>query len=143
CLEMTGRGDGTTTRRWTYPDDFNPTAPNAQMTPSTLGPIEGSLAFADVAGTPAVIVPASSGRLIALDAAGNAASKTTTELWQYPPAASPTIGEITMSPTVAFGNIYVGCPDTASAGNIIHCIDEDTGLAVWTRQFRADNVTDF
>lgn len=144
CLEMEGRGDGTTRRRWTYPDDFNPSSPLTPMTASTLGPIKGSLALADVGGTPAVIVPASTGRIVALDAAGNAATRTTSVLWEYPPAASPSLGDISMSPVVAFGNVYFASADLGDPENgVMHAVNEDTGLASWTRTFRADGSTPF
>lgn len=141
CLDMTGRGDGTTTRRWTYPDDYNPTAPTLQMTASTLGSIQGSLAFASVGGTPAVIVPASAGRVVALDAAGNAATKTTTELWSYT-GVGPALGPITSTPLVSNGNVYVGCQNfTLNTDGEIHAIDQNTGLASWVRTTRGAGGT--
>lgn len=142
CLEMQGRGDGTTRRRWTYPDDFDPSNPNNPMGTTNLGPIKGSLSLATVAGNPAIIVPASSGRIIAIDAAGNPATRTTPELWRYPALPNPPLGEIAMAPVVAGGQIFFSAADAgAPTQGVIHALDPNTGAANWIRQFRADNVT--
>ncbi|MFX6853755.1 hypothetical protein ABTH64_18885, partial [Acinetobacter baumannii] len=83
-----GRGDGSVKRRWTYPDDFRPDAPTTQQVPSNLGAIKGSVVAATVGGNPAVIVPTTSGKILALDAAGDATKRTTTLLWEYPSGAT-------------------------------------------------------
>jgi len=144
CLEMTGRGDGTTRRRWTYPDDFDPTNATTPMAPTALGPIKGSIALATVAGNPTILIPASSGRIFAVDAAGNAATKTTNTVWQYPAAIDPPLGEIAMTPTVFGGQVFFGHVDAAApAEGAITALDVNTGTLNWTREARADNVTQF
>jgi outer membrane protein assembly factor BamB len=108
CIEMSGRGDGTTVRRWTYPDDYDPTAPELPMARG-LGKIAGSVAFATAAGNvPIVIVPTTEGRLIALDALGDAARRRTSPVWAYPDFASTPLGPILQTPTVSFGRAYFG-----------------------------------
>ncbi len=113
CLDTQGRGDGTTTRRWSWPDDY-PAAPSAL----NVGPITGSVTVSTTSsgGGPAtatVFVPTRLGRLYALDAAGSTATRTTTITWQYPAAAAPLgVGSITMSPAVAFGKIFFGAGDS-------------------------------
>jgi hypothetical protein len=78
CIDMAGRGDGTTSRVWSYPDDYP-----AQPLASSLGPITGSLLFANTAAGPTIFVPTPQGRLYALDAlpAGN---RTTSVRWAFP-----------------------------------------------------------
>ncbi len=129
CLEMSGRGDGATRRRWTYPDDYNPSDPTKQMAASALGPIVGSVAYGTAGGsTPTIYVPTSQGRIIALDAAGDPATKTTTVRWQYPLATDTPLGPITMTPTVAFGKVYFGAPQAqgSSLGRLF-ALDEAAG----------------
>jgi hypothetical protein len=108
CIEMSGRGDGTAVRRWTYPDDYDPTAPTLPMVRG-LEKIAGSVAFATAAGNvPIVIVPTTEGRLIALDALGDAARRQTTPVWAYPDFTSTPLGPILQTPTVSFGRVYFG-----------------------------------
>ncbi|QYK52123.1 MAG: hypothetical protein KF824_07610 [Fimbriimonadaceae bacterium] len=147
CLEMQGRGDGTTRRRWTWPDDFNPTNPLVPMQPG-VGPIKGSIALANFGGTPHIIVPDSNGKVYALDAAGNAASKTTTMTWEYP-AFGNNLGALEMTPVVAFGQITFAAANIAApTEGVIHSLVEDAGTAgvanvAWTRDTRQDGVTPF
>lgn len=81
CIDTAGRGDTTTTRLWTYPDDY-PATP----VPSNLGPIVGSIAFDSTnVAKPTVFVPTVQGRLYALDAAGNGSATRTTKVnWAFP-----------------------------------------------------------
>jgi len=131
CLEMSGRGDGTTRRRWTYPDDFRPDAPATPFA-TPLAPIKASVTGAVVAGQDAVIV-AVAGKVLALNAAGNPASKTTNVLWQYPPAVA-TYGAIEATPVVAFNKVFVGAATLADStlGQIM-ALDLDTGTLSWSR----------
>ncbi|MBL8065355.1 MAG: PQQ-binding-like beta-propeller repeat protein, partial [Chthonomonadaceae bacterium] len=137
CLEMTGRGDGTTRRRWTYPDDYDPTLPSLPMK-TGFRPILGSLAFGTALGTPMIIVGTQEGRIIALNAAGNATQKTTSVVWQYPPLISAVSGPIEMTPVVAFGRVYYGTTPTptSTAGRIVG-LDLGTGFPV----FQQDGAT--
>jgi hypothetical protein len=132
CFEVSGRGDGSVRRRWTYPDDYNPSAPATQIAPSTLGPIAGSIAYGTGPGVPTIYVPTTQGRVFALDAAGNPATKTTTVTWQYPPALGVPGGPITMAPVVAFGNVYFGAGDPAIPANgSMYAVNEATGALTW------------
>ncbi|MFM9872081.1 MAG: PQQ-binding-like beta-propeller repeat protein [Fimbriimonadaceae bacterium] len=141
-LDMAGRGDGTTTRRWTWPDDYDPTNATNTLTPTNVGTINGSVALAQVGGNPAIIVPGER-QVFALDAAGNAGSKTTTVLWQYPPVTT-TVQNIKMAPVVAFGRVYFAGEDTANPGQgIVYCLDENTGALIWQRTVRGDGITPF
>lgn len=83
CIDMAGRGDGTTRRLWSYPDDYPSLAQN-----SNLGPFAGSLAyFTDATVGPTIVVPAKQGRVYALDAVGGAL-KTTSVRWSFPGTGS-------------------------------------------------------
>jgi hypothetical protein len=80
AIDMEGRGDTTTTRLWTYPDDY----PAVPVT-SLLGPISGSLAYVnDGTLAPSIIVPTAQGRIYCIDAAGTPANKTTFVHWAFP-----------------------------------------------------------
>lgn len=113
CIRTEGRGDGTTERRWSWPNDY-PSAP----VNLNVGPITGSISIADSSsgGGPArrtVFVPTQAGRLYALDAAGDGVTKVTTTTWQYPAAAAPLgIGAITMTPAIDFGKVFFGTGDS-------------------------------
>lgn len=125
CLETQGRGDGTTRRRWTWPDDYPSAVSNLSV-----GPITGSVTMVKAASgaSPAkdtLLVPTAAGRLYALDAAGNSGSRTTTITWQYPAASSPTgIGAITMTPASDFGKVFFG---TASSRFYALDLDDTDG----------------
>ncbi len=135
CIDMAGRGDmnlatgraGTTTRVWTWPDDY----PSNSKT-SSLGSFLGSIAFADTASGPTIIVPARQGRIYALDARGSSGKKTTVR-WQYPALDQPTLGEIVSTPAVAFGKVFVGTlPKVDEANGEFLALNADDGSVVWT-----------
>lgn len=132
ALDMEGRGDGTTTRRWTWPDDFSPSAPEAQMAQGFTESTPASVAFAEVNGQPTVFVPTAEGRLYAIDAAGDPAARTTSVLWAYPPMVDEPYGPLLSTPTVAFGNVYL---TTTRAQNddqgVIVALNAETGALVW------------
>lgn len=113
CIRTEGRGDGTTERRWSWPNDY-PSAP----VNLNVGPITGSISIANSSsgGAPArptVFVPTQAGRLYALDAAGDGTTKVTTTTWQYPAASAPLgIGAITMTPAIDFGKVFFGTGDS-------------------------------
>jgi hypothetical protein len=129
CIEMAGRGDGTTRRRWTWPSEYQPDNPlAARQQPRE--PIVGSLSFDPVNNH--ILVPTAEGRLVALDAAGNAVSRTTTEAWQYPALIDPPLGPMTHAPAVAFNQIYFGAPNAVgSVDSEVYSIDPVTGLLNW------------
>jgi len=80
AIDVEGRGDTTTSRLWSYPDDY----PSVPLT-STLGPISGSLAFInDMTLPPTIVVPTTQGRMYALDAAGVSSNHTTFAHWTFP-----------------------------------------------------------
>lgn len=134
CFEMVGRGDGSVKRRWTYPDDFRPDAPAALQVPSNLGAIKGSVTAATVAGTPAVIVPTTSGKILALNAAGNSSKRTTSLLWEYPSGAT-TIGSVTQTPAYDAANnrLFFAAPSVGNASiGTVYCLNANTGAVVWS-----------
>lgn len=139
CIEMEGRGDGTateygTTRRvWSYPDDYDPTDPTAPIARSLLGPFVGSLAFGEpVPGQPTLYVPTTQGRLYALDARGNPATKSTTVRWAYPALTDPVLRPIGTTPAYAFGNVYFGTGINGATGEF-YAVNAATGSLVWSR----------
>lgn len=148
CIDVTGRGDfnaatrrpGTTTRIWSYPDDY-PATPKK----SNLGAFTGSLAFANTSDGPTVFVPAPQGRIYALDARPHA-NRTTVVRWQYPLATEPTLGEISMTPAIGLGNIYFGtkAKDEDATGEF-YALNINTGAVVWkfsgTASVPADDFT--
>lgn len=134
CFEMVGRGDGSVKRRWTYPDDFRPDAPTTLQVPSNLGAIKGSVLAATVGGSAAVIVPTTSGKIIALDAAGDVTKRTTSVLWEYP-AGAPTIGAVTQTPTYDAANnrIFFAAPSVGNANiGTVYCLDANAGTLLWS-----------
>lgn len=136
CIDITGRGDmdfatgkpGTTTRVWTYPDDY----PSARRT-SKLGPISGSIATAVTGGGDLeIIVPTQQGRVYALDAEGTPGNKTTDLNWTYPDLDANPMGPIVMTPAVAFNNVYFGSQGSdGSAGQFV-AVNATTGALVWS-----------
>ena len=140
CIDMAGRGDfnlstrkpGTTTRLWTYPDDY----PVVPAKPS-LSAIRGSVAIVQTAafsGNPTVLIPTDEGRLYAVDAGGNTASRTTTFQWAYPKLTDPTLGPIRMTPAADFSQVFVGSesPDFGSSPGVFAALNQDTGVPNWT-----------
>ncbi|MBS1706694.1 MAG: PQQ-binding-like beta-propeller repeat protein [Armatimonadetes bacterium] len=111
CLDTQGRGDKTTTRRWTWPNDYPSLATNLNV-----GEIVGSVTFGQtsVGGNPAadtIYVPTQTGRIYALDAVGDDISKVTTETWIYPKSVNPAIGSVKMTPANEFNSLYFGAGD--------------------------------
>ncbi|MBL8060284.1 MAG: PQQ-binding-like beta-propeller repeat protein [Chthonomonas sp.] len=153
CINMEGRGDGTTTRRWSYPNDY----PSASVE-SALGPIQGSVAFADTTAGPTVFVPTVQGRLYALDAVGDPINKTTNSRWTYPDIAGGPIGSITMAPVIGWrtGNptdrvVYFGTNDASlfGGGNTMFAVNavdagaDGIGDLLWSRDFAANPFGNF
>ena len=109
CLDMTGRGDnflttrtpGTTTRIWTFPDDYRPDNPTIPSVPSALGATNASLVYNNnpVSG-PTIFVPTAQGRMYALDAGGIPVQTTTTIRWAYPAVNAPTVGPFNSTPAL-------------------------------------------
>lgn len=128
CIEMAGRGDeniaggvpGTTKRRWTFPDDY------PSIKKPALGIFYGSVAFATTTQGPTIFAPDSQGRMYALDADGNAATRTTGVRWAFPAVTQPTLGSIRTTPLVTFNplRVYFGTlrPNGTLPGQI-WCLD--------------------
>lgn len=149
CIEMAGRGDvnfatgkpGTTKRRWTYPDDY----PSIKV-PSALGPFEGSVVFSDTTQGPTIFAPTSQGRIYALNAAGNAATRTTTPRWTFPALTQPTLGPITTTPAIDHANptlnhrMFFGTSQkNDTVPGQFFSIDTNTGAVNWV--FETDGTT--
>ncbi len=136
CIDMQGRGDnnfaqqapGTTTRIWSYPNDY-PSVP----VPSNLGAFQASLLFADPASGPTIYVPSMQGRIYALDAAGNSATKTTTVKWAYPTVTQPTIGPIAGTPAIdgTQPSLYFGTEIRTGTAGSFYSLNADTGSVNW------------
>lgn len=156
CIDMAGRGDydptartpGTARRRWTFPDDYDPSTPSAPIAASHLGGFRGSLVFgygtSDDAGTganPTVYAGATNGQMIALDARGDQGTTRTTERWQFPVANHVPLPSIQMTPTLftptgtgtrdnrlMFGTTF----DSTNEGpGQFYCLSARTGLPFW------------
>ena len=101
-LSATGNGDGTTVRRWTWPNDY----PSSTLGTMNIGAGESSVTYGKAAsgvGAPieSVFVTTQEGRVFALDAAGDATSRTTTSLWTFPKPSDATAGSTSMTPAYA------------------------------------------
>ena len=157
CIDTAGRGDftatapGSTMRVWSYP--------SPSVTTSNLGPFRGSIGtnlqisyqstpqtnnefpatttypvasvptVNGVTAAPAIYVPTTQGRLLALDPLGTAATTsgtgTTTVLWQFPGATAAPLGPIWTTPVWAFGNVYFGTAgnSTTDAGGVFYSMN--------------------
>lgn len=136
CIAVAGRGDmnaalqipGTTNRVWSFPDDY----PGRTLR-STLGPITGSIAYAEVnPGEHRIFIPTTTGRMYCVDAVGNAARKSTSVIWQFPAANVQPPGAIVGTPAIAFGNIYYGTQvGTGDDRGRFYALNAATGAIVW------------
>jgi hypothetical protein len=134
CIEMAGRGDmnlglrkpGTTTRSWTWPDDYP-----ASTRTAFPGPKFGSVAFGDTPSGPMIYVGTEQGRVYSLDATGNA-NRTTNVNWVFPPESGPGFGRVDATPTVAFNSVYVGFRrnNTDDRGRFFS-LNWETGAVQW------------
>lgn len=140
-LDMAGRGDGSTTRRWTWPNDYDPTNPTLNHQPGlpvAPGRQFGSVAIANAGIGDLVIVPTPEGRVYALDAVGNTVTRTTTVQWAQPALAATPYGPIESAPVVdqANGRIYITSARGQLAGDLafgrVTAIDMNTGAELWT-----------
>ena len=155
CIDMAGRGDmdlahqkpGTTTRVWSYPDDF-PANPKPALSIPQGFSFDGSVAvgtnnFGSTA-TPTVFVPAPEGRIYALNAQGNSGTRTTTTEWTYPAITSPNLGPIEMTPAVDFNQVFFGTfsSDGSQPGQFM-ALNWDTGAVNWTMATPSQALSDF
>lgn len=112
CLDMTGNGDGTTSRVWSYPDDIPATAVT-----TSLGAIEGSVAYSEIAGEHYIYVPTEQGRMYALDAKASA-NRTTRVRWAYPGLAGSTFGTFTSAARNAGDTAWGGAADAETSDGV-------------------------
>lgn len=145
ALNIEGRGDGTTTRRWTWPNDYP--APSVE---SALGPILGSVSFANTPAGPTLFVPTMQGRLYALNAAGDVANKTTDVRFAFPGVSENPVGTIAMAPVVANGTVFFGTGNGLFGGTntfyAVNAQDPDNdgiGNLLWSRSNGVAAFTDF
>ncbi|MCW5937832.1 MAG: PQQ-binding-like beta-propeller repeat protein [Fimbriimonadaceae bacterium] len=130
-LDMAGRGDQTTSRRWTFPDDYNPSTPDLPMT-APLRPLVASVALSDVGGIQRVIVGTQEGRVYALDPAGNPATRTTSVAWQYPLANATPLGPILATPTCSFDKVFVTTTTAQNSNDgLVVAINAGDGTVSW------------
>ena len=157
CIDTAGRGDfnlstrspGTTSRVWTFPNDYQPSNPTIPSVPSALGGGNASLLYNLNAGGPTIFVPSAQGRMYALDAVGNAASATTTTRWAFPPTSAPTLGPINSTPAIGTPKnsgdamIYFGT-ERKNGSNVgqFFGLDVETGLSKWFFQGAGLTPTD-
>ncbi|MCU0317092.1 MAG: PQQ-like beta-propeller repeat protein [Fimbriimonadaceae bacterium] len=130
-IDIAGRGDGTTSRNWTYPNDYSPATPLAQMSPSALETVRGSVSYDASNGN--VLIPGN-GRVHAVGLAGTPASKSTTATWLFPDITSPILGEISTTPVVneAGGLAYLTAPESVGAvDHTVYALNLATGVPAW------------
>jgi hypothetical protein len=139
CIDMAGRGDfdvnarlpGTTSRIWSYPDDF----PSPNPKTSTLGAFTGSISFGKTSAGNTIFAASSSGRVYALDAlptdTTNQANRTTRTRWLYPALTETPLGSIKMTPTYEFGVLMFGTTRTADLPGRFYALDGRTGKPQW------------
>ncbi len=138
CLDVTGRGDGTTSRNWTYPDDYRPSAPDSPRAGAYL-PFVGSIAYD--ADNNNIIIPTIEGRLVAVDAAGSAASRTTTVDWIYPSGFNSPLGPMLSTPVAFEGDVIFNAPSTsASLVDEVFSVDGATGSLNWRSSVGPQNA---
>jgi hypothetical protein len=135
-IELAGRGDydpvnnrpGTTRRRWSFPDDF----PGTRRT-SQLGRFYGSVSFGVNADGPTLFVPASQGRIYALDATDpDLAGRDTDTRWVFPTLNSPTLNEIRTTPVADFNRVFFGTMASDTIPGQFYALNWDTGAPIWT-----------
>jgi hypothetical protein len=138
CIDAAGRGDynfatrrpGTTTRNWTYPNDY----PQPRRAGSLGSFTNSSIAYAEVGGTPRLYVPTESGHMYALDPVGNPVTRTTTVLWDFP-GRTQQLAPITTTPAIFNGRIYFGTTiDSAGVGHF-YSVDAATGNTGTAQEF--------
>lgn len=163
CIDMQGRGDqdgtapGTTTRDWSYPNDYPGTYQQSQ-----LGVFHSSLAYYQTTdGTNAQTIYACTGqgRIYALNAVGDfgTTTRTTTSYWQYPSLSSGVapLDPFTTTPAIDnFGGtndglLFVGTASVTGPGQFIAVrTDADTsghaaGTLAWSFTGDSGNALGF
>lgn len=127
ALDVEGRGDGTTERVWSWPNDYNPTNPlAARQAPEP--DQASSVTYGEFNGTPAIYVLTGSGFLYVLDAAGDAATRTTTVLFSRDLVAEP----LTTTPVYDNGVLYVNYVERGTTDGRVAAISGTDGSIIWT-----------
>lgn len=124
-MDLQGRIAGTTTRAWSFPNDYP-----ASTVPSSLGSFTGSLAFSTEGGVPTVYVPTKQGRMYALNAVAGP-NKTTSVRWAFPALNTQTLGEINGTPAVEFGKVFFGTNMLNGNPGAFYALDASTGAQQW------------
>lgn len=136
AISATGNGDGTTTRRWTWPSDYPSTTPDA----TNVGEIKGSVTYgvsSDGSATniPTIFIPAPLGRVYAVNAAGDATTLTTNTIWTYPRPADAPLGSLITTPVFsALGGtnrLFVGAASTLYALDTTDSDADGVGNLLW------------
>jgi hypothetical protein len=142
CIAMEGRGDfaggnGSTFRRWTYPETYPATTPQPTQLGAISSVVSGTIV---IGGTPTDVtyVATEQGRMYCLNAQGDftysAGSQLKTNvIWQYPLANSPTFAPITGAPTldVANNRIFFGTKAEDDNPARFMALDARTGAPLW------------
>lgn len=134
CIDMAGRGDmdlarrvpGTTTRVWSFPDDYP-----APARSSSLGSFSGSLTYGVTPAGPTIFAAAPQGRVYALNALPTG-TKTTSTRWVFPSLNNPTLGNIAMTPLYKNNALYFGTRRKADQDRgRFFSVNATTGLGNW------------
>jgi hypothetical protein len=156
CIDTAGRADftaaapGSTMRIWSYPSpsittsklgafrgsigtnlqiSYSTALTNQEFPTGTTYPVASVPTVNGTTANPAIYVPTTQGRLLALDPLGTAATTsgtgTTTVLWQFPSPNAAPLGPIWTTPVWAFGNVYFGTATnpTNDAGGIFYSLN--------------------
>lgn len=127
ALDVEGRGDGTTERIWSWPNDYDPTNPVAARQAPQSGQAS-SVTFGSFNGSPALYVLTGSGWLYVLDAAGTPATRTTTVLYSRDLVAEP----FTTTPLFDSGVLYVNYVERGTSTGRVMAISGTDGSTIWT-----------
>lgn len=135
AFDLDGNGSGGLTRAWTFPNDYRPDAPGTPHQPGLPDGITGSLAFAQLGPRQLLFIPSNEGRVYAVDAVGDTASRTTAEVWRYPAATDPPLGDITTTPVVVNGVLYITSTEAQTGPGalrgLVTALDASSGALLW------------
>lgn len=145
CLNAAGRGDfdfatqrpGTVRRQWSYPNDY----PRPRQAGSLGSFTNASVAYAEVGGVPRLYVPTESGHMLALNPVGNAATRTTNVLWDYP-GRTQQIAPVTTTPAIYNGRIYFGTTLDSTGVGRFYSVDAATGSTATDQIFSGPTAGD-
>lgn len=127
ALDVEGRGDGTTERVWSWPNDYNPSNPVAVRQAPEPGQAS-SVTYGEFNGTPALYVLTGSGFLYVLDAGGDPSTRTTTVLYSRDLVAEP----FATTPIFNNGVLYVNYVERGTSDGRVAAISGTDGSTIWT-----------